>query len=378
MGTISSRKRKDGSTSHTAQIRIMREGVKVYQESQTFDRKPAAKAWVKKREAELAQPGALERLSRKGVALRDIIEHYIAEQDKIELLARTRRATLRAIGRTWLGDVVDRDITSQVLVDYVLWRMSPEGGGVAPQTTSNDLSHLSSVLNVARPAWGYDIDLHAMGDARRVLRGMRVRTKGKQRDRRPELSELDLLLQHFFMASARRPSSTNMPKVLGFALYSARRQDEIVRIRWDDLDEENQRVLVRDMKNPGQTIGNNVWCHLPDEAWAILQSMPRVCPEIFPYTAGNVSINFTRACQFFGIEDLHFHDLRHEGISRLFEMGWDIPRVSSVSGHRSWASLQRYTHLRKQGDKFEGWEWLDRIIELPAVIGYRRERPSRR
>ena len=64
MGTISSWKRKDGSTNHIAQIRIMREGVKVYQESQTFDRKPAAKAWIKKREAELALPGALERLAR--------------------------------------------------------------------------------------------------------------------------------------------------------------------------------------------------------------------------------------------------------------------------------------------------------------------------
>jgi hypothetical protein len=41
---------------------------------------------------------------------------------------------------------------------------------------------------------------------------------------------------------------------------------------------------------------------------------------------------------------LHFHDLRHEGISRLFEMGRTIPQAASVSGHRSWASLQRYSH----------------------------------
>jgi integrase len=55
---------------------------------------------------------------------------------------------------------------------------------------------------------------------------------------------------------------------------------------------------------------------------------------------------------------LHFHDLRHEGISRLFEMGRSIPQVAAVSGHRSWQSLQRYSHIRQTGDKYAGWKWL--------------------
>lgn len=67
-------------------------------------------------------------------------------------------------------------------------------------------------------------------------------------------------------------------------MFSTRRQEEITRIRWDDLDEKRQAVLVRDMKNPGQKIGNDVWCDLPDEAWAILQSMPKGCAEFFPIT----------------------------------------------------------------------------------------------
>jgi integrase len=43
---------------------------------------------------------------------------------------------------------------------------------------------------------------------------------------------------------------------------------------------------------------------------------------------------------------LHFHDLRHEGISRLFESDWNFPQVASVSGHKDWKMLERYTHLR--------------------------------
>jgi len=71
--------------------------------------------------------------------------------------------------------------------------------------------------------------------------------KSQARDRRPSLDELDKLLTHFLECSARR-------------------QEEIVRITWADLDIEGNRVLVRDMKNPGEKIGNHVWCDLPEEA----------------------------------------------------------------------------------------------------------------
>jgi integrase len=73
-----------------------------------------------------------------------------------------------------------------------------------------------------------------------------------------------------------------------------------------------------------------------------------------------LSLN-THASKFLEINDLHFHDLRHEGISRLFEMGCTIPQVAAVSGHRSWQSLQRYSHLRMSGDKFAGWTWWDKL-----------------
>lgn len=57
MATIRPRKRADGTISYTAQIRIKKDGVQVYTESQTFARKKAAEAWVKRRETELSEPG---------------------------------------------------------------------------------------------------------------------------------------------------------------------------------------------------------------------------------------------------------------------------------------------------------------------------------
>ena len=55
---------------------------------------------------------------------------------------------------------------------------------------------------------------------------------------------------------------------------------------------------------------------------------------------------FTHVCKTAKIDDLRFHDLRHEGISRLFERGMGIQEVAMVSGHRDWKSLQRYVNLR--------------------------------
>ena len=93
------------------------------------------------------------------------------------------------------------------------------------------------------------------------------------------------------------------------------------------------------------------------KALAVIKTMPRTDPRIFPFGSDAITAAFTRACKMTGIEDLHFHDLRHEGVSRLFEMGWNIPQVATVSGHRSWQSLKRYTHMDEVGDKWAGWDW---------------------
>lgn len=369
MATIRARKRTDGSTSYTAQIRLIREGAQVYQESQTFARKQAAQAWVRKREAELDQPGAIERANRIGATVKEMIDRYMVEMEKARGLGKTKLATLKAISESYLGAVSDQDLNCQILVEYAVWRMGPEGGGVLPQTAGNDLAHLGAVLSIARPAWGYEVDPQVMGNARKVLRKLGYNMRSRERDRRPTLDELDRLLEYFQSIQDRRPTSINMLKMTAFALFSTRRQEEITRIKWADLDAEGSRVLVRDMKNPGQKIGNDVWCHLPPEALAILQSMPKTVDVIFPYSAESTSASWTRACKFLGIIDLHFHDLRHEGVSRLFEMDWDIPRVASVSGHRDWNSMRRYTHLRGRGDAYENWKWLDIVVKAPVKLG---------
>lgn len=349
MGTIVARARKDGTTAYRAQIIIKQKGRIAHQEARTFDRRQAAKAWLARRETELAAPGALER--RPDPPLRDVIDRYVAESRKA--IGRTKAQVLNTIKTYDIADLICSRITSAEIIAFA------QALPVTPQTVQNYLSHLSAVFNTARPAWGYPLDPQAIKDAFVVAKRLGVTAKGRSRDRRPTLEELDRLMAHFAQIKARRPLSAPMQKIVAFAIFSTRRQEEITRIAWKDY--EGSRVLVRDMKHPGDKLGNDTWCDLPPEAADIVETMPRQSRgPIFPYSTDAISAAFTRACQVLGIEDLHFHDLRHDGVSRLFEMGRTIPQVASVSGHRSWQSLKRYTHLRQTGDKYEGWKWRER------------------
>jgi len=357
MGTIIPRKRKDGSTGYTALIRVKRGGKVIHSESETFDREQAAKVWMRRRETELAEPGAL--VKKPDPPLADVIDQYNREKQKAH--GKTKTQVLNTIKASSLGELPCSQIDSPALVAYF---QSLPG---QPQTRGNYLSHLASVFTVARPAWGYPLDAQAMADARVVLAKLGLISKSKERTRRPTLAELDKLMAHYEVIQIKRADSIPMQRLILFAIFSTRRQEEICRVVGADLDRDALQLVVRDMKNPGEKVGNDVRTTLTPEALQLIDTQPATTGRIWPHNSDSVSTSFTRACQILDIEDLHFHDLRHEGISRLFELGWTIPQVAAVSGHRSWQSLKRYTHLQRTGDKYAGWPWLTQLLKDAAV-----------
>lgn len=357
MATITSRKRKDGSIGYTAQVRLKRGGVVIHTEAKTFDRRPAAEAWGRKREKELAEPGVLESVMKEDPSLKDVIDRYKRESKKD--IGRTKTQVLRAIEEAPIGSLKCSEVTSQAIVSFA------GSLNVKPQTVGNYISHLAAVFTVARPAWGYPLDERQIADARAVLKKLGQTGRSRKRERRPTIEEIDRILAHYVEMEARERAEIPMREIVIFAMFSTRRQEEICCITWEDY--EGDRVMVRDMKHPGQKIGNDTWCDLPPEARRVVDSMKRGKGAIFPYNHRSVSASFTKACSFLAIEDLHFHDLRHEGTSRLFEMGWNIPHVATVTGHRSWASLQRYAHLKQKGDKWADWKGLDLVAPVTST-----------
>ena len=89
MGTIIGRTRKDGTTAYVAQILLKRKGQIVHRESQTFDRKQVARAWLARRETEFAE-GIVDR--SKDVRLSDVIDRYVRESER--QIGRTKAQVL--------------------------------------------------------------------------------------------------------------------------------------------------------------------------------------------------------------------------------------------------------------------------------------------
>lgn len=107
------------------------------------------------------------------------------------------------------------------------------------------------------------------------------------------------------------------------------RQDEIFRVKWGDLDRARKLLTIRDRKDPREKKGNDQSIPLLDvsgySAWGLIEEFGvagKPADRIFPYNPRSVGTALTRACQILKIEDLHFHDLRHEATSRLFEAGF--------------------------------------------------------
>jgi len=69
-------------------------------------------------------------------------------------------------------------------------------------------------------------------------------------------------------------------------------------------------------------------------------------PTPFPVNANAFRLAWERLRKRADLGDLRFHDLRHEAISRFFEMGLSVPEVAVISGHKDARMLFRYTHLR--------------------------------
>lgn len=361
MGAITPRTNKDGSTSYKAQVRIRKGGKVLHQETQTFSREAAAKAWVKKRETELADPTGLKKALAEDPPIKDLIDR--ARRETKRKMSKSKLNVLKMIEAHEFAETRCSNIDSAALVKFVSIL------NVSPSTADNYFSHLSSVLKIARPAWGYPVNEQEVEDARIVMRKMGIIARSNKRDRRPTRDEMDRLMDYFSKSKSTRGDTVPMTSICLMTLYSLRRAIEICNITWSDLDEEGCRVMVRDLKHPEQKQGNDTWCYLTPEALRVIKAQPKVPGEqrIFPYAEKSASMAFTNAVQALGIDDLVLNDLRHEGASRLSEMGWTVQRVASISGHRSWNTLKRYTHVREVGDKWSGWPWLDRVAPMPPV-----------
>jgi integrase len=319
--------------------------------SKTFVMKADAQTWV--RDVERAIDKGDDPVAPKLLAtdsFSELVDRHIADLATFRKpLRRSKEAVLLRLQKQIGAEPVYK-LTRERLIEFGRERM---GEGAGPSTLSIDFGFIGTVLTHAAALHGLKVDTEAVRLARIALTRMGAIGPSDERDRRPTSDELESLFEEFDMNGR---NTMPMTAIVQFAIATAMRLDEIVRIEWRHLDPRTRTILVADRKDPRNKDGNDQRVPLLDvtgyDAFALLdkqrQRSKRNGARCFPYNGRSIGANFRRACIDAGIVDLHFHDLRHEGTSRLFEAGLTIEQVPLVTGHRDWKMLKRYTQLRPE------------------------------
>ncbi len=126
-------------------------------------------------------------------------------------------------------------------------------------------------------------------------------------------------------------------------MLTGMRRGELLRAQWADIDPQKRILHVPMTKN-----GHPRTIPLSSAALKIIDALPRNNDRLFALSANAVRLAWGRLAKRAGVVDLHFHDLRHEAISRFFEKGLSVPEVALISGHRDVRMLFRYTHLKPE------------------------------
>ncbi len=318
--------------------------------SNTFRRRADADTWALETERTIDKgidPKAVN--PRTITTFSEIIDLHI--QDMLEVgkkIRRSKSAVLESLKLT-LGGYRLQEITRSMLIDYGKKRAKQ---GAGPATLAIDISFIGTLLTHAAAVHGIAVSPEEVRLARVALKRLDLIGDPQERDRRPTQNELDDLVKYF---DEKPRQLIPVGRLIRFAVATAMRQQEICTITWDDVDIRNRMVTVRDRKDPRKKDGNNQRIPMLNltgyDAWQVLleqRIVTRGIGKVFPHHHKSAGTAFQRACKELKIDDLHFHDLRHEATSRLFEAGLTIERVALVTGHRDWKMLRRYTNLRPE------------------------------
>lgn len=314
--------------------------------SKSFQTLGMARTWAERIERDQAQRIAAGKTDADYWTVKQCIEWYMDPEREHEPWGRSKEADLKRLQGYELSDRIASELKSS---DYVAHVEKRRRMGAGPATVGNDLIWLRQVLRAARTGKKVPIDLQELDDAAEDLRRRGLVKKSRYRDRRLEPDEERRLLDYFAERDAR--AKIPMTDIVLFALATARRQAEITELRWKDLDQGKGIAWLDDVKHPRHKKGNRRAFRMLPAGWAIVERQPKTAPQVFPYNPKSIGSAFTDACKLLGINDLDFHDLRHEATSRLFERGYVIHEVAQFTLHESWATLKRYTHLKPENVK---------------------------
>lgn len=331
---------------------VTKQIIKVSKSFKTFRE---ANAFKKITLAQILQ-GTISQGKKGEMPLTDLIDEYIAKLG--HNFKRTKLSAYSLIKKHKLAKKRIDSLTTQDLIQHGRERQLPkiqtlkngiekEVSGAGGSTLNAEFSYIGTVLKWAKNEQ-YAVNEKLVTESRKALQGNYLIHDGNERSRRPSQAELDRLIEYFEKTEPSREIPLGV--LVRFAVGTGLRLGEIVRLQWKELNEANKTIWIRDRKDPRQKKGKDseialIWQTGYDSYEILMAQKGKHSELVFPYSAKSISSVFPRAVERLGIEDLHFHDMRHEFCSRMVEYGWSIPKIQVNSGHRDLRSMQRYMNM---------------------------------
>ncbi|OFC35400.1 MAG: site-specific integrase [Acidithiobacillus caldus] len=319
----------------------------------TFRTRREAEAWAAIVESEMVRGVWQDRSEAERTTVGELLDRY-AREVLPTLKGGYRELSRVAVLKTYLGMYSLAALSSSQLARYRDARLSTDsrrGGKISPQTVKHEMALLQRALKKGVQEWGLVLPA---GLPTALVKPPKL---PQARDRRLVGDEEARLLAG--CAQARNPW---LLPVVRFAIETAMRAGEMLETKGTADPETGERPIQTtgllwkhvDLKKRTATLpmtknGTARVVPLSSVAVSILKDLPRPLDgRVFGTTYEAIHLSFTRACQRTGIDDLRFHDLRHEATSRLFEKGLNPMQVAAITGHKTLQMLKRYTHLRAE------------------------------
>ncbi len=324
-------------------------------QSKTFNTKAEAEVWARQIEGEMDRGIFVSRTEAENTTLHKGLKRYSEEITPKKKGAKQEQGRIK---RWQQSDFAHRNLATLKSSDFAKFRDDCRKAGKAENTIRLDLALISHFFEIARKDWGMESLINP-------VKNIRLPTGSKPRDRRLEKEE-----QRYLIDALTQSSQPICAKIALLAIETAMRQSEILGLVWENIDLKKNVAFLPDTKN-----GDSRKVPLSTKAITVFKSLLPVdengktdagkgnvfeMPQdrlvrVFIRARAAGKVEYLKDCEKTNqvpvegfLDNIRFHDLRHEATTRLFELGLDMMEVASISGHKSLSMLKRYTHLRAE------------------------------
>lgn len=334
MASITERKDDEGNVSYRVRIRL--KGYPL--QTATFERKTDAKKWAQQTESAILEGRHFKTSEAKRHTLGELIDRYLRDVMPSKPKSKKDQTIQLEWWKKELGAFLLSEVTPPLLVekrDKLARELTPREVPRSPATVVRYMAALSHVFTMAVKEWGWLED--------NPFRKVSKPKEGRGRVRFLADQERENLLK-----ACKASKNSYLYLVVVLALSTGARKNEILTLRWQDIDFERRVITLHETKN-GEIRVLPLVSHARD-LMIEHSKVRRIDSElVFPGLNGNQPIDirsaWETALEAAEIEDFRFHDLRHSAASYLAMDGASMPEIAAVLGHKTLQMVKRYAHL---------------------------------